>query len=243
MQNYRCTTQMFLCLQTNVGGMPGGMGGMGGMGGFEQMMGGGMRMGGFPGMDGMGMGMGGMPGGMGGRGGARPRPQQPQPDVIPPDVKVVLHSLKSKASYNGAAGVVQSYNTESSRYTIALEDGSQLDVKSANFTQTCSVKLTNLEGRVDLNGCSATIVGWDEGKQRYQIRVTPRGGTVTTMLIRPGNVVLPKSTRIRVDGLTGAPQYNNRWGQITQFDEAAGRYVVDLGGGNTLRLKLENAFA
>ena len=40
----------------------------------------------------------------------------------------------------------------------------------------------------------------------------------------------------------GAKEYNGRYGCIQRLDSGAGRYVVDLGGNQSLRLKLENAF-
>ncbi len=85
------------------------------------------------------------------------------------------------------------------------------------------------------------------------------------MAIKPANCVYPANTRICVTGLesaaqyvspaplslslsllaraAGVPRYNGRWGQITATDQTAGRYAVDLGQGQTLRLKYANAIA
>ena len=55
------------------------------------------------------------------------------------------------------------------------------------------------------------------------------------------NVIVPNSTRVKVKGLTGAPQHNGHWGQVQEYDRVAGRYVVRLDSG-IVKLKPSNCF-
>ena len=55
-----------------------------------------------------------------------------------------------------------------------------------------------------------------------------------------GSVRLPDGAVGTVVGLQGAPQYNGTLARVLSHDEAAGRYVVSLGGDKQLRLKKGN---
>ena len=49
--------------------------------------------------------------------------------------------------------------------------------------------------------------------------------------------MLPVNTRIVIQGLQSAPEYNDKEGTIESFDEHRGRYIVLLGDGSTIALK------
>jgi len=65
------------------------------------------------------------------------------------------------------------------------------------------------------------------------------GGVVA---LKAANIVLPPGTRVKVQGLSGAPQYNGRWGQVESFDSDSGRYNVKMTD-KVLALKAENCQA
>jgi len=230
------------------GGMPGGMGGgfpgMGGMGGFPGMGG----MGGMPGMGGMGGGfpgmggMGGMPGmgggfpGMGGMGGQAPS----RPDVIPDGQKVVIHDLKA-AQHNGKIGTIRAFDESKQRYVVELPDGETMALKQKNIQQIIEgVKLRGLESKPELNGKSGTIIMFSPENERYQVRLAMSNDVLA---LKPANVVLPDKTRVRIFGLSGAAQYNDKWGQIESFDKDSGRFNVRVAGGKVLALKPDNCQA
>merc|ERR1719502_2297524 len=52
--------------------------------------------------------------------------------------------------------------------------------------------------------------------------------------------VIPGGTAVTVRGLVGAAQHNGKRGKVAQFDDDAGRYVVQLEDGEALRIKPEN---
>jgi hypothetical protein len=56
----------------------------------------------------------------------------------------------------------------------------------------------------------------------------------------PANIILPKGTRACVCGLVGAAEHNSKWGNIQQIDEANGRYVVQIGQSQSIKIKFEN---
>ena len=45
---------------------------------------------------------------------------------------------------------------------------------------------------------------------------------------------------VRIEGLTGAAQYNGKWGKILEVDREACRYQLQLDAGKQLKVKWEN---
>eukprot|EP00667_Euglena_gracilis_P015875 EG_transcript_16560 len=219
---------------------PGGFGameddGFGGMGGpFGAFFGGmpGMSMSGMgmPGMGMPGMGMHGMGGSMRGR---KPRPQRP--DVIPPGTKVTISGLQNAAQHNGKLASVIEFDADAGRYQVQLNDGTHLALKPTNFTQVTTVVLTGLKSQPELNGRRGKIQGWLEDKGRYEVAVQGK-----LLSLSPANLVLQPGVVCRIEGLSGAAQYNGQWGRVAEVDEDAGRYQLELGFGKQLKVRWEN---
>ena len=235
-------------VQFSFGGMPGkgggsmpGKGGGKGMGGlppgFAQMMGGmgGMPMGGMPmGMESM-MG-GGMPGGMGG---GRGRAQHvEQPGVLPPSTAVYVRGLQGAAQHNGKAGQVESYDAAAGRYLVDVGDGDVLRIKFDNLLQGASCSVTGMQNRPELNGKSATIVGFDGDKGRYHADIAGVGRAS----LQAQNLILGAGSRGKVEGLTSeaASKWNGQIGKVVSFDHEAGRYVLEMTREEQLRIKPAN---
>jgi curved DNA-binding protein CbpA len=242
------------------GGMPGGFGGGGGGGHgmspdeaqflFSQFfggsdpfggMGGGRRsggpgihmsMGGHPGMGGYG-GMGGQPGF------GRPTRRQPKRyDAIPTGTIVSLKGLVSKPEKNGDRGEVVQYDPSTGRYVVQIEDTNEtIKVKPSNLLQHVHLKVYGLESRADLNGEKATILAWDEGKERYNIYVMKVSKCIS---LRPSNIILDNGAVGRITGLQSKPELNGKWGTINSFNSSTGRYDVQLSADKILQLKLDN---
>ena len=235
-------------MQFAFGGMPGmgpGMGGRGGPGGgpgmaglppgFAEMMGGGMGGGGMPG--GMG-GMGGFPGMMGGGmpGGSRKQPEQPS--AIPAGTAVSVHGLQGAAQHNGKGARVESYDAAAGRYTVTLDDGDALKIKFDNLLQLAKCEVTGMQNRAELNGQTATIAGYDAGKQRFHADI--QGVGRASLLL--SNLILPAGTRGRVFGLTSeaGSKWNDKVGKVLSFDREAGRYLMEMSKSDQLKLKRDN---
>uniref|UniRef100_A0A7S1ID67 J domain-containing protein n=1 Tax=Eutreptiella gymnastica TaxID=73025 RepID=A0A7S1ID67_9EUGL len=208
------------------GGMPFGMGGMGGKGmrfSFGGPMGG-MGMGGMPGMGGM--------GGMGGRG----RPRGPQrPDVIPAGTKVAIYGLQSAPHHNGKLASILEHDRNSGRYTVETQSGDNLALKPSNFTQVTAAVIRGLKSKPELNGKKGKIMRWDEDKGRYAIQIPGQ-----TLSLQPANLQLEQSTVVRIEGLSGAAQYNGSWGKIVDVDMEAQRYQLQLDASKQLKVRWEN---
>jgi len=237
------------------GGMPGGFsfgnGGGHGMSNdeaqflFSQFFGGsdpfgGRGMGGGrSGRPGVHMSMGGHPG-MGGQPGfGRPSRRQPKRyDAIPTGTIVSLKGLISKPEKNGDRGEVVQYDPNTERYVVQIEDTNEtLKVKPSNLLQHVHVKIHGLESRIELNGEKATILAWDESKERYNIYVMNISKCIS---LKPSNIVLDNGAVGRITGLQSKPELNGTRGTINSFNSSTGRYDVQLSADKILRLKLDN---
>lgn len=202
-------------------GMPGGSMGGGGMGGSP------FDMGGFMG--------GGMPGGMGGMGmgGRRSQSSRPRPPFAMSDsTRVVLRGLKGAAEHNGKVGKIVGFDHEKSRYMVQLDGETTLSLKPTCLTQQCRAQVTGLESKPEWNGKTGEILGYDEAKGRYTVKLLDAGNAVCGLT--PANILLPNDTRVVVEGLSNA-QFNGLMGRILSFAE--GRYLVELQEQENGRLK------
>lgn len=212
-------------------------GGMG-MGGGRRSGGPGihMNMGGHPGMGGFG-GMGGFPG-MGRQSGFSTSRPAKRYDAIPTGTVVSLKGLVSKPEKNGDRGEVVQYDPRTGRYVVQIEDTEEtLKVKPSNLLQHVHVKVYGLESRTDLNGEKATILAWDEGKDRYNIFVMKISKCIS---LKPSNIILDNGAVGKITGLQSKPELNGKWGTIKSFNSSTGRYDVQLSADKILRLKLDN---
>lgn len=207
-------------------GMSGGR--MGGGSGVRVNMGGGR-----PGMDPFG-GFGGMGGSMNvGR-----TSNAKRYDAIPAGTIVSLKGLISKPERNGDRGEILQYQQGEGRYIVQIEDSDEtIKVRPSNLLQHVHVKVHGLESRGDLNGEKATILAWDDSKERYNIYIMSISKVIS---LKPSNIVLDNGTVGRITGLQSKPELNDKWATITKFSLESGRYDVQLSADKILRLKLDN---
>merc|ERR1719337_845386 len=117
-------------------------------------------------------GMGGMPGMFGGKGGSMNggarRP--PRFDEIPTGTKVVIQGLQSAPQHNGKEGAVQSYDPSSQRYTIELQDGDSVALRTARLTvMVDNCRVTGITSKPELNSSRGRVVNYDPEKGRYTV--------------------------------------------------------------------------
>ncbi|KAK3248315.1 hypothetical protein CYMTET_42216 [Cymbomonas tetramitiformis] len=203
---------------------------------FFDGMGGGGPFGGMGGMGGMGGPFGGMHG-MGGRGGAQmPKQQYPnRPDVIPQGTPVILRGLQSAAAQNGKTGTIKDYDVHKERYQVKLSDSDTLAVKIANVLQQVQVQITGVESKPEFNGNKGKVIGFDESSNRYQVQLAD-GRAIALQSV---NLVFSENTRVQIQGLS-KQELNGKWGKIASFEDAAGRYVVEISRDQSFKLKPEN---
>merc|ERR1719158_1998941 len=228
------------------GDMGGGMGGLGGMMGGQPFGGMGGGMGGHQPFGGMGGGMGGghqQPFG-GKRTTTASHNQSSRPakrsryDAIPEGTVVSLKGLVSKPERNGDRGQIVQYDPSSGRYVVYMEDSDEtMKVKPSNLLQHTPATIRGLESRPELNGQRATVLAWDDTKQRYNLYVASVSKTVS---LKPSNVVLEDGTVGMITGLQSKPELNGQWGTVQRFNADSGRYDVQLSEDRILRLKPDN---
>ena len=129
------------------------------------------------------------------------------------------------------------YDAEAGRHTVKLQDGTQLRLKPANLLQMLQVRLTGLSGEhARHNAEEGTIFDYDDESNMYGVEMA--GGEAVPVAAE--NVLLPDRSYATVHGLQGAPQYNGQIGQVLEYIEGSGRYLVNVGGGKHLKLKRAN---
>ena len=178
--------------------------------------------------------MGGGMGGGRGKGGGRE-----QPSAMPGGTRVVVHGLNNAAQHNGKAAQVEDYDASSGRYTVSLEgEGDALRIKFDNLLQACSVEVTGMQNKPELNGKSATICGFDADKGRYHADISGVGRAS----LKLENLILASGTRARVFGLQSdaGSKWNDKIGKVLSYDRDAGRYLVQMSKEDQLRIKQTN---
>jgi len=205
------------------------------MGGF----GGGSSAGGFGGMGSQfgGAGGGGFPGGFTSRGTTRPRPRDmnqgmgrpsKRPRVETPlkmKSEVTVHGLVKSPDLNGKPGVIVDYDPTTQRYVVKVGNASGMQtvkVKAVNLVQRVRGEVQNLN-TAKYNGTGASVVG-KRADGRYICSLD--GGKL--LALQPEKVKFSSGTRVRIEGLSGAKQWNSHWAVINEYLPAKSRYRVRL---------------
>ena len=113
-----------------------------------------------------------------------------------------------------------------------------LALRPANMEQLVTgVKVTGVTSDTSLNGKTGTVVGWDDEKERYSVRLSslPRA-----LSLRPECVVLPPGTCVTVRDVQAKPQLNGKRGQIQSYDYGAGRFLVRVSATEQVKLRPAN---
>jgi len=85
-----------------------------------------------------------------------------------------------------------------------------------------AVVVRDLAKAQEYNGKTGKITGWDQAKSRYEVELEGE----TTLSLRPQN--LTQQCRIKVIGIESQPELNGQSGQILNYNEQQGRYLVRL---------------
>ena len=180
-------------------------------------------------------GLGGLSGLGGARGGTR-RPRAPEPtgcaearvDTLAVGTLVRLEGLNSP-THNGCVGRVEAFDEAKGRYIVTLQrDGGSLAVRPAHCVQVVTDARVTGTSKGELNGRTAAVTTYDRTSKRYRCEGLKADGTVLSL--KPENVVLPPTTRVKIDGVASRPALNGCVGAVRAVDEQAGRYDVELPG-------------
>lgn len=86
-----------------------------------------------------------------------------------------------------------------------------------------AVVVRGLHGSADLNGRCGEVLGFDEARTRYTVRLHDG----PTLSLRPHS--LTQMCGVEISGLVLEPELNGRVGSITSYDGLTGRYMVEVG--------------
>lgn len=108
-----------------------------------------------------------------------------------------------------------------------------------------SVTVRGLSGAAHLNGRRGEVVAFDAARRRYTVRLEEGGdkSVAARNLEQEVGDVLAAGTAVVVQGLSSAPQYNGRPGEVLEWDGEAARYAVRISPSKTLRLKRDTVRA
>lgn len=162
------------------------------------------------------------------------------PSVVPAWTSITVRGLKGAAQHNGKVGQIESYDADAGRYAVRLANGEGVKIKFENVLQRLEADLMGEQSgtQAKLDGRRAIITGYDEAAGTYAADL--RGGGRATL--HPTNLIWPNGTRGKVVGLqsAGASKWNDRIGQVLDFDREAGRYLVQMSKDDQLRVRQPN---
>ncbi len=163
------------------------------------------------------------------------------PDIIPKGTCVYVHSLSNSQEYNGMEGKLIGYDAARLRYKVSFgedEDDKTISVKSSNFVQLVkNVRLRDIHSRPQLNDCTGSIIGLSSDRFHIRLNGVSESACVGVQL---SNLILPPETRVHVNGLLSAPQYNGATGRILQYLPTENRYLIEIPGSRQIKLKTDN---
>jgi len=152
--------------------------------------------------------------------------------------RVTVRELQGAAQHNGKTGRVESYDAAGGRYTVQLDEGEALRIKFGNILQQVQAEVSGMQNRGDLNGKTATVVGYDEEKERYHADVQGVGRAS----LQRSNLIWPAGTRGRVFGLTSeaGSKWNDQIGKVVSYDREAARYQLQMTASDQLKIRPDN---
>merc|ERR1712196_613836 len=95
-------------------------------------------------------------------------------------------------------------------------------LRPENITQQCSLEVTGLENKPELNGKTGDIFNYDEETGRYMVLLQQPSLAIG---LQRGNCSLKEGTRVIIQGLSNA-KFNGQLARIVTVDREAARYEV-----------------
>lgn len=162
--------------------------------------------------------------------------------------QVLLHGLVSAPEKNGQLAYVLKYDAEARRYVVKLSSSSeQTRVRPWNVSPclkagTKALLAKNAAASDDTSSTSCLqpvrIQAFDPATRLYMVLVNGSSESVQPERVSP---LFSASDRLLLQGLSGAAELNDHQGKVEQFNEVAGRYVVNVACiGEAKNLRPEN---
>jgi len=173
---------------------------------------------------------------LGSQGRARQSVRQSPAHALPAGTAVVIRGLSSAQMHNGKTGRVKTFDAPRCRYLVAVEnDSSVLALKPQSLTQQCSIEVTGLESKPELNGKIGDIFNYDAENGRYMVLLQQ---PPTAIALQRANCLLKAGTRVTLDGLSN-DKFNSQMAQIVAVHRSDGRYTVHCQNGEQIKVKYD----
>lgn len=155
---------------------------------------------------------------------------------LPFHTRVRVRGLTGAPEHNGAEGTIGSYDSERERYVVELADKS-LALRAANLLQLLKVKIRSGQSEDWLDG---EIANFDEAAGKIEFKVD--GQARHASLGDAEGPVLNAGARLTVHGLQAesAKQWNECMGEVLEYDEKAGRYLLQVSPTEQLKVRPVN---
>ena len=118
-------------------------------------------------------------------------------NAVPVEVDTRTQISQGAAQHNGKTGQVEQYDASAGRYLVQVGDGEVLRIRFDNLLQNARCTVVGMQNRPELNGKSATLVGFDEDKGRIHADI----GGVGRASLQPANLRLKRAVANEADAL------------------------------------------
>ncbi|CAE8596229.1 unnamed protein product, partial [Polarella glacialis] len=174
------------------------------------------------------------------------RPVLQAASVITPGRRVFIKGLVARPELNGMEGMVVDWDDGEQRWKVAADNGTGLTLKPANLEPPSHlsvgsrVRICNLIGRPELNGCHGVVGGWDEDESRWKVEMDdgsrksfrPENTEPATAEEPASGPAISPGSRVRVGGLQSRTDLNGCMGTAVEWDAAEGRWKVRMDDGS-----------
>ena len=106
---------------------------------------------------------------------------------------------------------------------------------NTELQKNTKIIIHNLQKQGDLNGHSGTIINYNSDTKRYRVRLSD--GKIISLKYSNIIEMVPK---VKISNLTSKIEYNNKTGDIIDWDNVTKRFKVRLFSGPILSIKSEN---
>eukprot|EP00747_Dinoflagellata_sp_TGD_P187032 gnl/TRDRNA2_/TRDRNA2_44482_c0_seq1.p1 gnl/TRDRNA2_/TRDRNA2_44482_c0~~gnl/TRDRNA2_/TRDRNA2_44482_c0_seq1.p1 ORF type:complete len:221 (+),score=58.71 gnl/TRDRNA2_/TRDRNA2_44482_c0_seq1:58-663(+) len=180
-------------------------------------------------------------GGMGGMGGMSSEQATPEEryDLLPEGALVLIRGIQSRTELNDKLGYVQDFQEARQRYVVKLKETSEtmsLSVQKLHHV-VLNARIKGLKERPDLDGIEGIVYEFSEESSSFKVQVTSKKEQLS---LAPDNLELPDGTSVQIVGVQKLPDLNGRRGRILSFNEATGRYSVQISAGEVKHLRPAN---
>ena len=148
-------------------------------------------------------------------------------------LEIVIKGLLNRRNLNGIKGIIEDYNYVKNRYLVNILDDKIL-LKPNNFIELVkNVRLVNIIKSPELNNKFGDIIGWDDYKLRFTIKIVDN----SVVSLKQNNIIYPKNTLVYIKNLENRREYNNITARVINYLDD--KYILDIGSKN---IKLDMSY-